>query len=301
MGELKSSPMSCYISLVTTRKALSQFTFYLLIFVIAVYILFPFYWAVVTALKTEREAISVPASWFPRQPTLENFRTVFRDRELMRSLVNSFIVAGSTTWVSLLIGSFAAFALGKLRFRFRRATLYTVLAMTTFPAISLLSGLFSLNLALRELDAELSWLTIPTQAILVAIYMIFALPFTIWTLSYFFKGLPNSLMQAARVDGATPLQILWHVLMPLSVPALVSAGLITFITTWNEYLFALTFTLQEPGARTVPVAITSYYDLGVPVGQVMAAALVVMVPSIILVTLFQHRIAEGLTAGSVKG
>jgi trehalose/maltose transport system permease protein len=286
---------------VNYRKALGQFAFYLLIFLIGIYILFPFYWAIATALKTEAEAISLPATWFPRSPTLENFRTIFQDADLMRSLVNSFIVAGSTTLFSLLVGSFAAFALGKLRFRLRKETLYIILAMTTFPAVSLLSGLFPLSIALRRLDEALPWLVIPTQAILAVIYLVFALPFTIWTLSYFFKGLPDSLLQAALVDGANPLQILWYVLIPISIPALVSAGLITFITAWNEYLFALTFTLQEPVARTVPVAITQYYSLGVPIGQVMAAALVIMLPSILMVSIFQRRIAEGLMVGAVKG
>jgi trehalose/maltose transport system permease protein len=283
------------------HKVLGQVAFYFLILLIAVYILFPFYWAFITALKTEREAFSLPATWFPQQPTLNNFRVVFSDKGLMRSLLSSTVVAGATTLISLLIGSFAAFALGKLRFRLRTPTLYTVLAMTTFPAVSMLSGLFPLYLGVRRLGEALPWLRVPVHAILVVVYLVFALPFTIWVLSYFFKGIPDSLLQAARVDGANPLQILWHVLLPLSTPALVSAGLITFITAWNEYLFALTFTLQEPGSSTVPVAITQYYNLGVPIGQVMAAALVVMVPTVLLVIIFQKRITAGLTAGAVKG
>jgi trehalose/maltose transport system permease protein len=286
---------------VNVRKTLQDVAFYILIFLLFLYILFPIYWALNTALKTEREAISLPATWLPQQPTLENFRAVFSNENLMRSLLSSTIVAGATTLLSLLVGSFAAFALGKLRFRFRTATLYVVLAMTTFPAISLLSGLFPLYLALKNLDDALPWLRIPAQAILVVIYLVFALPFTIWVLTYFFKGIPDELLQAARVDGARPLEILWYVLLPLAVPALVSAGLITFITAWNEYLFALTFTLQQPGSSTVPVAITEYYRLGTPIGQVMAAALVVMVPTVLLVVLFQKRIAEGLTAGAIKG
>jgi trehalose/maltose transport system permease protein len=286
---------------VKVRKIIQEVAFYLLIFLIAVYLLFPFYWALITALKTEREAFSLPATWFPRQPTLENFRNVFQNQLLLHSLLSSTIVAGSTTLVSLLVGSFAAFAIGKLRFRFRKPLLYIILAMTTFPAVSLLSGLFPLYLRIRQFDEAIPWLEIPAQAILTVIYLVFALPFAIWVLTYFFKSIPDELLHAARVDGATPLQILWHVLLPLAVPALVSAGLITFITAWNEYLFALTFTLQQPGSSTVPVAMTEYYNLGVPIGQVMAAALVVMVPTVLLVVIFQKRISEGLTAGAVKG
>jgi trehalose/maltose transport system permease protein len=286
---------------VNYRKTFGHIAFYFLIALIAVYILFPFYWAFVTALKTEREAFSLPATWFPHQPTLENFRNVFQNQNLMRSLLSSAVVAGSTTTISLLVGSFAAFALGKLRFRFRRPVLYGVLAMTTFPAVSLLSGLFPLYLGVRRINEALPWLEISVHAILVLIYLVFSLPFTIWVLSYFFKSIPDSLLQAARVDGANPFQVLWYVLLPLSTPALVSAGLITFITAWNEYLFALTFTLQEPGSSTVPVAITEYYNLGVPIGQVMAAALIVMIPTVLLVVIFQKRITAGLTAGAVKG
>jgi trehalose/maltose transport system permease protein len=296
-----NSPVLCYIDPVKYRKLLGQVAFYFLIALIAVYLLFPFYWALITALKTENEAFRLPATWFPQNPTLDNFRNVFQNHNLMRSLLSSTVVAGSSTLISLLMGSFAAFALGKLRFRLRKSVLYTILAMTTFPAVSMLSGLFPLYLGVRQLDEALVWLEIPVHAILVVVYLVFALPFTIWVLSYFFKGIPDSLLQAARVDGANPLQILWHVLLPLAVPALVSAGLITFITAWNEYLFALTFTLQEPGSSTVPVAMTEYYNLGTPIGQVMAAALVVMLPTTLLVIIFQKRISAGLTAGAVKG
>lgn len=283
------------------RKTLQDVAFYILIVLIALYLLFPFYWALITALKPTQEAFNLPTTWFPKRPTLENFRAIFIDSNLMRSLVSSTIVASSTTLISLLVGSFAAFALGKLRFRFKRPVLYIVLAMTTFPAVVLLSGLFPLYLAIRRLDEAVAWLEIPAQAILVVIYLVFALPFTIWVLSYFFKGIPDELLQAARVDGANPLQILWHVLLPLAVPALVSAGLITFITAWNEYLFALTITLQQPGSSTVPVALTEYYNLGVPIGQVMSAALIVMLPTVLLVIIFQERISAGLTAGAIKG
>jgi trehalose/maltose transport system permease protein len=282
------------------EHSLGLLAFYVLILVIALYILFPIYWAFITALKPNAEAIASPATWFPHRLTFEHFQTIFNNEILMRSMLNSFVVAGATTLLSLFVGSFAAFALGKLRFRFKKITLYIILAMTTFPAISLLSGLFSLYQYTRALDEALSWLTIPSQVLLVALYMIFALPFTIWTLTYFFKGLPDSLLQAALIDGANPLQVLYFVMIPLTTPALVSAGLITFITAWNEYLFALTFTLQEPHSRTIPVAITQYYAPGVPSGEVMAAAIIVMIPTLVLVVIFQRRISAGLTVGALK-
>jgi trehalose/maltose transport system permease protein len=283
------------------RKTVQDVAFYILIFLLAIYILFPFYWALNTALKSPAETIQIPATYFPQRPTLENFRIIFQNRDLMLSLLTSFIVAGTTTLLSLFVGSFAAFAIGKLRFRFRRSILYIILAMTTFPAGSLLAGLFPLYLAIKQFDKSIPWLEIPAQAILIIMYLVFALPFTIWVLSYFFRSISNELLHAARVDGANPLQIWWHIILPLAVPALVSAGLLTFIAAWNEYLFALTFTLQEPGTSTVPVAMTLYYQLGTPAGQTMAAALVVMFPTVLLVVLFQKRITAGLTIGAVKG
>ena len=293
--------MRSQFSMKQVQKWLNTIPFYSIILLIGFYLLFPILWGLFTALKTEAEAIRQPATWFPENPTLSNFRAVFSDFILMRSLWNSIVVASMTTLLSLGIGSFAAYALGKLRFRFRNPILYSVLAMTTFPAVTLLSGLFSVNRMINAIDSALTWIILPTQVVLIAMYMIFALPFTIWTLSYFFKSLPDSLLQAARIDGATHWQVLWWVIIPLARPAFVSTGLLTFIAAWNEYLFALTFTLQKPDLRTVPVAITSYYALGTPIGQVMAAGIIVIIPTLILVIVFQNRIVDGLTVGAVKG
>lgn len=267
---------------------------------IALYLFVPLYWALTTALKPDTEAIASPATFFPRQLTLEHFRAVFRNELFMRSVLNSLVVAIGTTMLSLLIGTFAAFALSKLRFRFRTPTLYLVLAMTTFPAISLLSGLYRLYGFVQAMGAALRWFDFPTQLLLIVLNLIFALPFAVWTLTYFFRGLPDSLLQAARIDGASALQAIGLVVLPLAAPALVSAGLIIFIMTWNEYLFALTFTAFDPGAQTVPVAMQGYYGLGVPIGDLLAAALVVTLPTLLPVFVFQRRISAGLTAGALK-
>jgi len=281
--------------------------FYLLIIVIAIYLIFPFYWALISALKTENELVQTPASFIPNHPTLINFRAVLSNPDFLRGMVNSLFIAVTTTLFSLIFGSFAGYALGKLRFRGRKPALYLILAMTMFPQVAILSGLFTLIRFVKDIPnnvAFLSWLYIPTPALLIAMYMIFTLPFTVWVLTSFFKGLPQSLLQAAQVDGATFFQTFWHVLLPLTAPALVTTGILAFINAWNEYLFALTFTLQEPSSRTVPVAISQLSGKIArqePVGEIMAGALIITVPLIILVLIFQNRIVEGLTAGSVKG
>lgn len=277
-----------------TLPILRSVLFWLLVIIILIYLLFPFYWALISALKTERELIQAPASYFPREVTLQNFRAVLSNERFLRGLVNSTIVAASVTLLSLLAGSFAGYALGKLRFRGKTPSLYVILAMTMFPQIAVLAGLF----------AVIRLLGMPAILSMILSYLIFTLPFTVWVLQAFFKGLPTSLLQAAQVDGATTLQSFWLILLPLTMPALVTTGLLAFIKAWNEYLFALTFTAIERQARTVPVAIalftgeTAYQE---PFGEIMAAAIIVTIPLIILVLIFQRRIVEGLTAGAVKG
>ena len=281
-------------------RTVGNIFFYILIAIIAVYLLFPFYWAIVSALKTEAELVRTPATFFPINPTLQNFRAVLTNPAFIRSIWNSIIVAGLTTLLSLLIGAFAGYALGKLRFRGRTPSLYLILAMTMFPQVAVLSGLFQVIKGVQGVP----WLNIPTTVFLILIYMLFTLPFTVWVLTSFFKGLPDSLLQAAQVDGATFTQTFWYVLLPLTAPALVTTGLLAFIGAWNEYLFALTFTLQDPSSRTVPVAVSQLSGRIArqePVGEIMAAALVITVPLILLVIIFQNRIVDGLTAGAVKG
>jgi trehalose/maltose transport system permease protein len=278
----------------TVRTVLSKIGFWLLIIVIFVYLLFPFYWAFISALKTQAELIQTPATLWPTNPTLQNFRAVFQNESFMRSLLNSTFVALAVTVLSLGIGSFAGYALGKMRFRGRTPSLYLILAMTMFPQIAVLAGLY----------AVIRFLGISAMPSMILTYMLFTLPFTVWVLTSFFRGLPASLLQAAQVDGATMMQAFRHVLLPLTAPALVTTGLLAFIQAWNEYLFALTFTVIEERSRTIPVAIalfTGEVARQEPFGEIMAAAVTVTVPLVILVLVFQNRIVEGLTAGSVKG
>lgn len=272
----------------------------MLILFIAVYLLFPIYWALSLSLQSEVDNISVPIHFYPKRLTFENYQAVLQNRDLLKSIRSSFVIANLTTFFSLLLGSLAAFALAKFPFRFKRPFLLIMLAMTTFPSISFLAGLFSVFRFVRWLDDLLSWLSLPISGLLLAIYMIFSLPLAIWLLTYFIQSLPSELFESARIDGASAGQVFYYVLLPLLTPALVSVGLLVFIAAWNEFLFALTFTLQEPNWSTVPVAITTYEALGTPIGQTMAAAMLVTLPIVIVTSIFQKRIVAGLTAGAVK-
>ena len=284
-----------------TRTVLKRIGFWLLYAVIIIWMLFPFYWAINSSLKSEAQLQMTPATFVPRDPQtnsisvyLRNYGAVFQNESFVRGLVNSVIVAVSVTVLALMIGAFAAFALGKLRFRGKTPSLYLILAMTMFPQVAVLSGLY----------AMITFLGISARPSMIVTYMLFTLPFTVWVLTSFFKGLPTEIMQSAQVDGATAFQTFYMILLPLTMPALVTTGLLAFIAAWNEYLFALTFTSIEPTARTVPVAIALFTGTIAhqePFGEIMAAGIVVSIPLVILVLIFQQRIISGLTAGAVKG
>jgi trehalose/maltose transport system permease protein len=278
----------------TARHTFGRILFWLVILIVAMYLLFPFYWALNSSLKTETELQRTPATFIPENPVLDNYRAIFKNDKFVRGLINSVIVATSTTVVCLAVGSFAAFALGKLRFRGKTPSLYLILAMTMFPQVAVLAGLYAVinNLGISPIPS------------MILSYMIFTLPFTAWVLTSFFQELPMEIMQSAQVDGASPFQTFYMILLPLTAPALVTTGLLAFIAAWNEYLFALTFTVIAPNDRTVTVAIrlfTGEIARQEPFGEIMAASVFVTIPLIILVLVFQQKIMAGLTAGAVKG
>lgn len=267
--------------------------FYGIIGLILVYVLFPFYWTVNSSFKNEQEIIG-PATFIPKEPTLDNYRAVFDNDQFVRGLWNSTIVSSITVIESLMIGSFAAYALGRLRFRGRTLMLYLILSFTMFPQISILSGVFE---TIKQFGI------FGTIWALTLTYPLVTLPFTVWVLHSFFRGLPPELEQAAYVDGASPIQVFYKILLPLTAPALVATGLLAFIFAWNEYLFALTFTTINPDSRTVTVAVALFsgkFDRQDPIAEVMAAAVVTTIPLVVLVLAFQNRIIAGLTAGAVK-
>ncbi len=271
---------------------LGRAAFALLVGVITLYTLFPFYWAVVSSLKQGSALFEVEA--WPRDPAWQNYVRVFIEQPFGRNLLNSVVVATSVVLISLFLAVTAAFALGRIRFFGRTPLMLMILAVSMFPQIAVLSGMFELVRGMGLYN------TLPA---LTLSYLLFTLPFTVWVLTTFMRELPKELEEAAVMDGASPWVICMHVFLPLLKPALVTTGLLAFIAAWNEFLFALTFTLSQE-ARTVPVAIGlmsggSEHEL--PWGLIMAASVIVTVPLIILVLVFQRRIVSGLTAGAVKG
>ena len=275
-------------------RFVTKLPFWLLIAAIFVYAIFPFYWALRSAFTPESELFRTPVDYFPKHPTLANFRGALSESTFQHALINSTIVAGSVTLISLAIGSLAAYALGRFRFRGRSAVLYLMLSMTIFPQIAILGALYTMITRFHLYDS---------LGALILSYMIFTLPFTVWVLTSFMRGLPGDLEEAAYVDGATPLQVFYKVLLPLIAPGLVTTGLLAFIAAWNEYLYALSF-IQTPNKYTVTLAITTFQGKSgfqQPWGEIMAATVIVTLPLIVATLVLQRRILAGLTAGAVKG
>ncbi len=273
-------------------RALQKIGFWLLVTVVVLYSLFPFYYAIVSSLRPSAGLFKV--AYWPHHPTFANYTGVFVGQPFGRNILNSIIVSSVVVVLSLFLGVTAAYALGRIEFKGRGFLLMTVLAVSMFPQVAVLSGMFEL--------IRWSGLYNSLPGLMIA-NMILTLPFTVWVLTTFMRGLPKEIEEAAIVDGASPAIIVRRIFLPLLWPALVTTGLLAFIASWNEFLFALTFTLSN-SERTVPVAIAflsgaTKYDL--PWGRIMAASVIVTLPLIALVLIFQRRIVAGLTAGAVKG
>ena len=276
----------------TIAQALRRIGFAILVVGIVLYTVFPFYWAIVSSLKQGSALFRV--EFWPAELQPSNYAAVFREQPFGRNILNSVLVSSGVVALALLIGASAAYALGRFAFRGRKLLLFAVLAVSMFPQVAVLSGMFELIRWLGLFNSLWS---------LVFSYLVFTLPFTVWVLTAFMKELPVELEEAAVMDGASPWIILTRVFLPLLAPAMVTAGLLAFIAAWNEFLFALTFTSNNQ-QRTVPVAIallSGATSFEVPWGNIMAASVIVTVPLIVLVLVLQRRIVAGLTAGAVKG
>lgn len=266
--------------------------FWLLLAGIVFYAVFPFYWSIVSSFEAGSALFDV--GLFPNPPTLNNYIALFQEQNFARNILNSLVVATAATVISIAVAVMAAYALSRVRFRGRSAILLAILSVSMFPQIAVLSGMFELIRGAGLYN---------TLTGLVFSYLILTLPFTTWVLTAFMRELPRELEEAALIDGASAMRVVMRVFLPVMGPALAATGLLTFITAWNEFLFALTFTLTNE-QRTVPVAIAlitgaSAYEL--PWGRVMAASVIVTAPLILLVLVLQRHIVSGLMAGSVKG
>ena len=275
------------------RPVLGSVLLYLTAALIVVISVGPFLYMVATSFKTGSALFD--SSLWPKNPSFSNYTALFEGAQPFgRHLLNSVMVATLTVSGALLLAVTASYALGRIRFKGKGLLMLTLLGVSMFPQVAVLSGMFELIQALGLFNRAIG---------LVVPYTIFTLPFTVWILTTFMRELPNELEEAAIMDGCGPLRIIFQVFMPLLWPALVSTGLLAFIGAWNEFLFALTF-IVEDDQRTVPVGISLIAGataFEIPWGTIMAASVIVTLPLLVLVLVFQKKIVSGLTAGAVKG
>jgi multiple sugar transport system permease protein len=283
----------------------------------ASYVLMPVAWLVSSSFQTEREIVSKPPHWIPDQPTLQNFAAIFSAEEkqityetrrkgdpatggfipstarnLLPSMRNSLIVACSVALLNLLIGVPASYAMAKIRFRGRQASIYGVLATRVIPDIALVVPFFLFIRNLGLLDSLWS---------LIITYLAVTVPFSVFILVSYFESLPDELDKAARVDGCSRWQTLTKVFVPLAAPSMVAVALFSFLSSWNEFLLALMFT-QTPKSQTLPIIVASFTsDFTISFSFINAAGVLAIIPPVLLALLFERYIVSGLTAGAVKG
>lgn len=259
---------------------------------ILLYTMLPVLWILSLSFKKGDDVKN--GHFLPRAWTLENYRAVFKTSLFTSALRNSIGIALLATFLSVIIATFAAYAIARLEFPGKRLVLSTALAIAMFPAVSLVGPLFNIWRSIGLYD---TWIG------LIIPYMSFTLPLSIWTLSAFFREIPWEMEQAAQVDGATPWQAFRKVIVPLAAPGVFTAAILTFFFAWNDFVFAISLT-STSSARTVPAALaffTGESQFQSPTADIAAASIVVTIPVVILVLLFQRRIVAGLTSGAVKG
>ncbi len=266
--------------------------FYVFLVLFVLVSMFPLIWVFKMSIITRTELSASPPTILPNNPTNQEYGQIFADPAFQKALINSTIIAGVTTVLCLFFGSLAAYAIARLRFRFKSPIMTLILAISFFPQVAIIAPLFIQFSAIGVIDTYWSVIIADT---------VFALPLTVWILVAFFRELPFDLEEAAKVDGATTLQAFQKVIVPLSAPGVFTTAILTFIFAWNDYIFANTF-LFTPDTQPVTVVIPNFATVyTVDYGAQAAAAVVVTVPLVVLVLIFQRRIVSGLTAGAVKG
>jgi trehalose/maltose transport system permease protein len=274
------------------RGALNSALFYVFLFLFVLVSVFPLIWIFKMSIITKAELYASPPTILPASPTGAEYAQIFADPAFQKALINSTIISSVTTVICLFLGSIAAYAIARLRFRFKNPVMTLILALSFFPQVAIIAPLFIQFTAVGLID---------TYGSVIIADTVFALPLTVWLLVAFFRELPRDLEDAARVDGATTIQAFRKVIVPLAAPGVFTTAILTFIFAWNEFLFANTFLFDE-NTQPVTVVIPNFATVyTVDYGAQAAASVVVTVPLVIMVLIFQRRIVSGLTAGAVKG
>jgi len=268
--------------------------FYFVVVIIVAFSLAPFIWQVITSIKPSGEIFTRPVVYIPSHLDFSAYVKIFIKRPFAIQIINSIGIACISTFICVFVGSLAGYAIARFNLLGGEGVLLSVLVVSFFPPIVLIVPLYEI---VRSAHLTNNWLA------LIIPYVTFNLPFTLWVITSFFRQVPHSLEDAAKVDGLSRLGILFRIIMPLSAPALATTAILVFIFCWNEFLLALTF-MTKDSSRTIPVGIAmlsgaSYYEI--PWDQISAATVLTTLPLVIFVVIFQRKIVEGLSAGAIKG
>jgi len=282
------------------RKILSKLPLFLLTLPVYFFIFFPLLWLFSASLSTQVELFAIPPHWIPRAPTFQNYLDIFFPslaassvpRTFATAMLNSIKIASAVTIICIFVGSLAAYTLVRIPFRFNRSIQLGIIATRMIPEVSLVLPLFIIASRLHLINKPI---------VLITTYMSFALPYAIWLMAAYFQTVPIELEEAARLDGCSRLGILFRVVMPISVPGLVSTAMFVFLLAWDEFFYALIFT-STLAAKTVPVAIAEFVGrYVVNINGMMAGGILAAVPPVLVALIFQRYIVRGMTAGAVKG
>ena len=267
------------------------FLLYLPLLILLVFLLFPFYWTIVTSLKSNSDLYSSAVQYWPKSPTLEAYKHLITQNNFFHPIKNSFIVASVTTIISLTVSTLAAYAFSRFRFKGRKPLMILFLTNNMFPTVLLLIPLYTM---MRKMSL------LYTPWALVLSYTTFTIPFSVWLLNGYMNDLPISLEEAAMIDGADRVTAFFKIDLPLLLPCLMATGVYIFMQSWNEYTFAVLFTNENN--RTIPVALKNLIgQLGVQWELITAGGVITIIPVCIMFFFAQKRLVAGLTAGAVKG
>ncbi|MGC8707408.1 MAG: carbohydrate ABC transporter permease [Athalassotoga sp.] len=276
------------------NKYKNRIPLYIGVAIMIFFCLFPIYFLVLDSIQPTEVAYSSPPVLYPSNFTLSNYVNVFKDIPLAKYIINSTIVSLSSTGIAILIGAMLAFAISKIRFRGSNALLNILLIFGFFPATITIYPIYQMYAQINLLNNYLA---------LILPYIAMSIPLTVWVLATYFDNVPTELYESARTDGATRFQIFYKIIMPLAIPAVSTVAILDFIACWNEFMFALTF-MTNDNMRTITVGISlisGRFQYQYPWGEIIAGALLVTLPLVVIIFVAQEKIISGLTAGAIKG
>jgi len=274
------------------NRVIGSIGFNLLLLIIVIICLFPFFWMIISSVKPDSDIMSVPPTLLPKAVTFDHYVSVFTETNIPRYFINSMIVATGATFVALIFAIFGGYGFARHKFFGKSALQNAVLASQMLPTVSVIVPLFVI---LRSLNL------INTHMGLILTYLIMTMPLSVWMITGYFKAIPVDIEESAYMDGCTRLGILFRIVLPLSAPGLLATGIYCYVVSWNEFIFALSFATQQK-VMTLPIGLAEFTkEFIIDWGGLMASSVLMTVPIVAVFLFLQKSFISGLTAGAVKG